>query len=100
MKNYRFHPGAEEELNSSVSYYESRETGLGIAFAEEVRATIENILCFPSGWPLIAEDVRRCQTRRFPYAVLYTIEADGIYVLALMHLHRSPGYWQHRKTNN
>ena len=94
----RFHQEAEEELDAAVAYYESCENGLGLDFADEVQATIEHILCFPNAWPVLVEDVRRCQTRRFPYGILYTIEDDAILILAVMHLHRSPGYWKHRKT--
>jgi hypothetical protein len=28
--------------------------------------------------------------------VLYSEEAKGIFVLAVMHLHRDPDYWKHR----
>lgn len=38
------------------------------------------------------EDVRRCLTHVFPYGVLYTIEADFILVVAVMHCSREPGY--------
>jgi hypothetical protein len=24
------------------------------------------------------------------------VEAGGIFILAIMHLHRDPGYWKHR----
>ncbi len=41
-------------------------------------------------------EVRRCQTKRFPFGVLYSEEAKGIFVLAVMHLHRDPDYWKHR----
>ena len=47
-------------------------------------------------WRAIEEDVRRCLTRVFPYAVLYTIEADFILIVAVMHCSREPGYWKSR----
>lgn len=42
------------------------------------------------------DDIRRFLVRRFPYGILYTIEADHILILAIMHLSREPGYWRHR----
>jgi len=33
---------------------------------------------------------------RFSYAVLYRAEAEQILLVAVMHLHRRPGYWRHR----
>ena len=32
----------------------------------------------------------------FPYAVLYSTDREHTYILAIMHLHRRPGYWQDR----
>ena len=97
MIDYCFHEEAVADLDNAVAYYESREPGLGLEFADEIQATIEHILCFPTAWPVIADDIRRCQTRRFPYGVLYSLEGDLIYILAVMHLHRSPDYYAHRK---
>ena len=93
---YRFHAEAEAEFEEAIAYYESREPGLGMAFADEVQATIDSIRSFPDAWTPIAEDVRRCLTNRFPYGIIYAIESDTIFILAVMHLHRSPAYWMHR----
>lgn len=43
------------------------------------------------------DDVHRCLISRFPYGVLYSIEDDGVFILAVMHLHRNPDYWKYRK---
>ncbi len=32
----------------------------------------------------------------FPYGVLYSIEADQIYILAVMNLNKDPDYWKYR----
>jgi len=47
-------------------------------------------------WPGLEDDIRRCLTNRFPYGVLYSIEANEIFILAVMHMHRDPDYWKHR----
>ena len=92
-----FHPDAEEELNDTVDYYEQCETGLGEDFGAEVFAAIRNILSYPKSWPILDGDVRRCLTNRFPYGIIYSIEPEFIYVLAVMHLHRRPDYWKCRR---
>lgn len=46
--------------------------------------------------PIVEGDVPRCPTTRFPYRTLYSEEPDGIFVLAVMHLHRASDYWRHR----
>jgi len=94
---FAFHPEAEKEFLHSISYYEDCEPGLGIDFAREVQASIKNAIDYPSMWPTISDDIRRCQVNRFPYGVLYSHEPHGIFVLAVMHLHRKPDYWKYRK---
>jgi len=95
---YIFHPEAEVELNAAIDYYEGCEPGLGYDFAVEVYSTIEKILSYPNAWPILEEGIRRCQTRRFPYGIIYAIDDDVLFVLAIMHLHRSPDYWKDRVT--
>ena len=92
-----FHPEAAAEFHEAIGYYEDCEPGLGEDFAIEVHATIQNILAYPEAWPTLEDDIRRCLTSRFPYGVLYSIETDGVFILAVMHLHRNPDYWKHRK---
>ena len=94
--SYSFHPEAEIEFREAIEYYESREEGLGFDFVHEVYSAIGRAAEHPRAWPILDGDMRRCQTRRFPYGVLYSQEKNGIYVLAVMHLHRHPDYWKHR----
>lgn len=93
---YAFHPEAEAEFLDAIGFYEEREPGLGYDFSIEVHFTIQNILSFPRAWSILGDDIRRCQTRRFPYGVVYSQEKDMIYILAVMHLHRDPDYWKDR----
>lgn len=94
---WSFHPEAETEFYEAIDYYEECEPDLGKDFAIEVHATIQNILNYAEAWPMLEDDIRRCLTSRFPYGVLYSIETDGIFILAVMQLHRNPDYWKHRK---
>ncbi len=93
---FDFHPEAETEFHAAIDYYEECEKELGYDFAIEVYSVIQNILDYPRAWPVIEQDVRRCLTNRFPYGVLYSIEPDRIFILGVMHLHRTPDYWKHR----
>lgn len=95
--SYWFHPDAENEFNQAIDYYEKIETGLGYDFAIEIYNTIQRSLIYPEAWPILQGDVRRCLVRRFPYGVLYSIEPNGLYILAVMNLHRNPNYWKNRK---
>lgn len=95
---YSFHPEAEAEFNGAIDYYEAREAALGYDFAVEVYAAIQRIVAYPRSWPVLEGDVRRCQTNRFPYGVLYAVEERQIFIVAVMHLRRDPDYWKHRVT--
>lgn len=93
---FSFHPEAQAEFDRAVDYYEAAEAGLGWDFSLEVHAAIQNIIDFPEAWPILEGTIRRCQTSRFPFGVVYSPDPSQIFVLAVMHLHRSPGYWKGR----
>jgi len=93
---FAFHPQAEAELNKSIEYYEEIEPGLGYEFAIEVYSAIQRSIAFPKAWPVLEGDIRRSLVRRFPFGILYSVEKEGIFIAAVMNLHRAPGYWKHR----
>jgi toxin ParE1/3/4 len=96
---YDFHPEARLEYREAAVFYESRRPGLGAAFSLEVEATIRRILEGPEKWRRLEQDVRTCRTRTFPYTILYSLEADSMLIVAVMHLRRatvgvSPGEYE------
>jgi toxin ParE1/3/4 len=93
---HAFHPEAALEFEEAVRFYKERGRNLGRRFAEEVRVAIAKIVATPERWRILEEDIRRCLVHVFPYAVLYTIEADYILIVAVMHGKRQPGYWRQR----
>lgn len=94
---FSFHPEAEVEFNKAIDYYEGIEPGLGLDFVIEVHLAIQRSVAFPKAWPVIDGEIRRALVRRFPFGILYSVDNDGIYIVAVMHLHRMPEYWKHRK---
>ena len=97
---FSFHPEADAEFFKAINHYEECEGGLGYDFSIEVYLAIQNILEHPEAWPILDDDIRRCQTNRFPFGILYSIEKNEIFILAVMHLHRKPDYWKHRYQKN
>ena len=95
--SFSFHPEAEDEFNKAIDYYENIEPGLGYDFALEIYTTIKRSVEFPKAWAVLDGDVRRSLVKRFPYGVLYSEEPKGIFVVAVMNLHREPSYWKNRK---
>lgn len=93
---YEFHPEALEEYRDAAQYYETCQSGLGQRFIDSVEHAIECIIENPDQWKPLEKDVRRYLTRVFPYAILYSIETNYILIIAVMHCHREPGYWENR----
>ena len=50
----------------------------------------------PLAYPVVRKVVRRALTKRFPYGVLYLVEADTVVVLAILHQARDPEIWSRR----
>lgn len=93
---FSFHPAAQAEFRKATLYYFEKSPSLASAFYSEIESAIEGIVKAPYLYRKIDEDVRRCLTKRFPYAILYTIEDHYILILAVMHCSREPSYWKHR----
>ena len=70
--------------------------GLATRFVSEVEDSIRRVVDAPTSWRVIDEDVRRCLTHVFPYAILYTIEPDFVLIVAVAHCAREPKYWKQR----
>jgi len=51
------------------------------------------ISAYPEGWSKEKGEIRKCLLHRFPYKLLYSIEQDHIFIIAVAHLHRRPDYW-------
>jgi plasmid stabilization system protein ParE len=84
---------AEQEFTESVAYYESRESGLGSRFRDEVAAVSDWILRFPEVPRLRPKGYRRVNLRAFPHYVAYILRGDTIWVVAIAHGHRRPEFW-------
>jgi toxin ParE2 len=93
------HPEVPQELEAAALWYEDRQPGLGQDVLEEYRATINRILVAPERWRKIQGDNRKVNFHRFPYAIVYSVEANALYIKVVMHLHRRPFYWMHRRSN-
>jgi len=91
------HPEADEELEAAARWYEARQAGLGGGFLDDFEITLRRILENPDRWRFIRGNNRKLNFDRFPYAVIYSVENNQLYIKAVMHLHRRPFYWAHRQ---
>ena len=94
--NYRFHSAADEELHEACEYYEARREGLGHRFVEAFEEALARVLEHPFAWGLLEPPYRVHRLKRFPYGILYEPREHEVLIVAVIHLHRRPGYWRNR----
>lgn len=92
----RFDPAAEQELKESVRFYEDRAQGLGADFFAAVELALQRIIAAPERFRSDREGVRICPVSRFPFTIRFVVEPEGLWIVALAHDKRRPGYWQSR----
>jgi toxin ParE1/3/4 len=96
MTGLTFHPEADQELAEAREWYAERSEVAAHAFALEIDRAIHRItdapLRYPQGW----RGERRYVLERFPYTLLYRTREDHVFITAVAHQSRRPGYWRHR----
>lgn len=92
----RFHDAAEAELTEAVAYYDGKALGLGDQFLAEVKSATRNIEEYPEIAPIVDLGVRAKLLVRFPYSLVYVVDENGLFILAVAHQSRRPTYWADR----
>ena len=91
-----FHEEASEEMLESARFYESKSEGLGADFLAALYETTNRILQLPSAAAIERATIRRRFVPGFPFTILYEVSEDSVFVAAVMHQRRRPGYWRKR----
>jgi hypothetical protein len=91
-----YHPKADDEVFGSARLYERRGEGLGWRFLRAVQRSEDRIRNGPLIFPVLRDEIRKCPVRRFPFNVLFRVELDCVFVVAVAHHKRRPGYWLRR----
>ena len=94
--NLEFHPEAELELTEAALYYELEVPGLGERLGAEVWRATDLLLEQPELGHRIDPDLRQLVLRRFPFTLIYSASPEVLYVVAVAHDKRRPGYWRTR----
>jgi len=87
-------PAAEGDIAEAFVWYRERNALAADAFRAEVLDAIEDIAEVPLHRAADEEGSRRFVLKRFPYSVVYEVNAMTITVLAVAHHRRKPGYWR------
>jgi plasmid stabilization system protein ParE len=82
---------------STATVYESQQRGLGASFVAAVERAVSFLRTYPDAGAPIGRSVRRVLVRGFPYAVIYRLDPEGAFILAVAHVRRRPGYWRQRE---
>lgn len=96
MLEVELHEDADDELKAAALFYESQLAGLGDSFLERISEGFDLIRLHPLAGQLLFDDYRRLVTRPFPYSLIYRIQGGRLYVIAVAHWRRRPGYWKER----
>ena len=96
MKPHIFHPDAGEEYARAVEYYAAITPGLGSRFHDEIERLIRDVRRQPDRFFRFSPPAQRTLARKFPYSVVYLAQPYRVWIVAVMHAKRRPGYWRER----
>ncbi len=89
---------AQRDVFRISNRYDRLVDGLGDEFLDEIGRIYSFLKLHPFARRATLGDTRRWPVRRFPYIVLYAVEAETVYVLAVGHARRGPRYWRRRQS--
>jgi plasmid stabilization system protein ParE len=96
VRSVAFHPEADAEFLAAARYYEDQAENLGLDFIAAVQRTYQRLAAFPESGHPFGSRLRRALVPGFPYGLIYRVESERLFIVAVAHLHRRPGYWRAR----
>jgi plasmid stabilization system protein ParE len=91
-----FHPEAASEYEEAAAWYGERNLEVAVRFHDAVQAAVARIAEAPERWPRLDDTHRKLTLRRFPYLIVYRDFEGRLWIVAVAHGHRRPGYWRDR----
>ncbi len=102
MRIVRILEEASDEAAASAAWYEKERTGLGAEFLEALEAGLDLIeegslpLLPMPGKASTLRGAKRLILKRFPYDIVALEMGSEVFIIAIAHHSRKPGYWQDR----
>jgi plasmid stabilization system protein ParE len=90
-------PGARRDYDESFAWYAERSDSAAARFATAIDDAFGRIAAAPDQFAAIDAVHRECLVNRFPFRVVYRIEAHRVLVVAVAHAKRRPNYWANRE---
>ena len=92
-----FHPEAIAELEASAEWYLHRSPPAAQGFALAVETALDRIARFPERYPRVDARHRACTVEKYPFQIIYRDDDQCIFIIAIAHAKRRPGYWKRRR---
>jgi plasmid stabilization system protein ParE len=96
VKALRIHEGARREANQATVWFAERSLPAARRFRDELLAGFSSAAAFPLHYPSYLHGTRRVLLKKFQYFIVFLDLQDEVYVVAVAHAKRRPGYWKKR----
>lgn len=83
-------PEAEQEIRASLAWYDEQKVGLGTELFNEISEVLNRIRSNPEHIQKRYKDFRIAFTKKFRYCIHFTVEANVIYIHAVLHTSQKP----------
>jgi hypothetical protein len=83
---------AERDLIEGFRFYEDQGEGLGSYFLTNVYADIDSLHVSAGIHRKPYKDYHRLLSRRFPFAIFYTIKDDTVFIYSVLDCRRNPAW--------
>ncbi len=86
---------AQDDLLQGFYFYESREPGLRSYFIDSLFSDIDSLFIY-AGIHQVLYAYHRCLSKRFPFAIYYSVEKQLVRVHAVLDCRRNPSWIRKR----
>jgi hypothetical protein len=89
---------AREDLIEGFHFYEDQQSGVGSKFLSSLYSDIESLRRTAGIHPKAYKVYHRLLSKRFPFAVFYTVQNEAVWIHAIIDCRRSPAWIRRRLT--
>ncbi len=90
------HADAAAEAREAWQWYATNSTKAAQVFQQQFERAVERIANRPEFCTPYLHGTRMCLLRKFPYLVVFHMRESTVYIVAVAHAKRRPGYWKTR----
>ena len=83
---------AQGDLIEGYHFYETVEAGLGIYFLDSLDSDIDSLRIYGGIHRKAYKNIHRALSKRFPFAIYYTVEWETVRVRSIVDCRRNPSW--------